>query len=132
MQRRFRLRGHGDFDRLRREGQVYHHRLLTVSLAANGLTHNRYGFITGKRLGNAVTRNRARRLLRETVRHLQPDIQTGFDIALIARQAMVGQRFGAVMEAARSLLSLAGVLKSGTDIAPTEHADISMPTDTHD
>lgn len=96
MQSRLRLRQSADFGRLRREGKTKRHPSLILSYAPNGLDHNRYGFITGKRLGNAVKRNRTRRLMREGVRVLHPQLAQGYDIAFIARPAIVGQSFGDV------------------------------------
>jgi len=93
MQRRYRLRHTTDFQRLRQEGFVQRHPFLVFSYALNQVGHNRYGFIVAKRLGHAVTRNRTRRILREAVRLLHPQLKQGYDIVLIARPAVVGQPF---------------------------------------
>jgi ribonuclease P protein component len=110
MERRFRLRRGEDFARLRREGRVYHHRFMTVSLAANGLPYNRYGFITAKHLGKAVSRNRVRRLFREAVRQLHPRLQPGFDVVMIARQPLVEQPLTVVYRTVSDLLDRAGIV----------------------
>ena len=47
----------------------------------------RAGFVTSKRVGGAVVRNRVRRRLREIVRKHQHDVRTGVWIVLIARPA---------------------------------------------
>jgi ribonuclease P protein component len=83
---------------------------LTVSVAPNDLSHNRYGFITGKRIGKAVARNRARRLLREAVRQLHPQLQPGFDVVLIARLPVVGQRLSTIQRIVDDLLGQAGLM----------------------
>lgn len=99
MHKRLRLRHADDFTRLRQDGRVYRHPLLILSVLPNDLPHNRYGFITAKRLGNAVKRNRARRLLREAVRLLHPQLRAGYDVVIIARPQVVGQPFTAVQSA---------------------------------
>lgn len=110
MQRRLRLRQSADFGRLRRDGQTKRHPALILSYAPNSLDHNRYGFITGKRLGNAITRNRCRRLLREATRLLHPQLKQGYDVALIARPALVGESYDDVQRIVRQLYARASLL----------------------
>jgi ribonuclease P protein component len=47
---------------------------------------SRVGFVTSRRLGSAVVRNRLRRRLREIVRQHQNDLRDDFWIVLIARR----------------------------------------------
>lgn len=110
MQQRFRLRQRQDFERLRREGRVYRHPMLMLSAAPNGLPHNRYGFITGKPIGNAVVRNRVKRLLREALRLLHPQLISSFDLVFIARGAIVEQPFAHVQRTVEELCSRAGLV----------------------
>ncbi|GHU71402.1 hypothetical protein FACS189450_07380 [Spirochaetia bacterium] len=53
----------------------------------NGLAHNRIGFTLARKYGNAVERNRAKRLGREAYRHLRPRLQGGFDLVLLVYPA---------------------------------------------
>ena len=110
MQRRYRLRENKDFLRLRRDGQVYRHHHMLLSLLPNGLSHNRYGVIVTKNLGKAVVRNRVRRLTREAVRLLHPRIRVGYDIVLIPRSGLVGQPFVIVDDVVNELCRRAGLL----------------------
>ena len=96
MERRFRLRRTEDFARLRQEGITTQNRYVLMSRMPNGLTHNRYGLVTSGRVGGAVVRNRTRRLLRETIRALNPRLRTGFDVVLVVRQPLIQQPYNTV------------------------------------
>lgn len=60
--------------------------VLVVYAGPNELGISRMGLSVGKRNGNAVRRNRIRRLLREAFRLSQHEIPAGFDYVLIPRQ----------------------------------------------
>jgi ribonuclease P protein component len=111
MQRQFRLKRDEDFARLRREGRAYRHPLMLMSVAANTVGHNRYGFITGKRLGGAVQRNRVRRLIREAVRLLHPGLRAGYDVVFIAHPPTVGQPFDVIQRTVNELFTQAKLVE---------------------
>lgn len=115
MERPFRLHRAEDFERLRRTSRSQQHPMMLLSYVPNGLDHNRYGFITSKRLGKAVKRNRVRRLLRETIHLIHPRMQSGFDLVIIARHPLIGQPFSVVQHTVEMLLRRAGIVES---IAP--------------
>ncbi len=111
MQRPFRIRSSADFARLRASGRVWRHPLLMLSLAPNGLTHNRYGFIISKRVGNAVMRNRVRRRTREVLRLAHPRLVGGYDLVWIARNEIANQSYTQISEAVYDLLRRARLWK---------------------
>lgn len=89
---------------------MYHHAWLTLSIAPGKVPNNRYGFITGKRLGNAVIRNRVRRLLKEALRLLHIRLKQGHDVVIIARPAIVGQPFALIQSTLEKLCEQAGIV----------------------
>jgi ribonuclease P protein component len=120
MQRRLRLRHSRDFTRLRQQGSAYHDRLMLISVLPNGLDHNRYGFITSRALGNAVTRNRVRRHLREAVRDLHPRLKPGYDVVVVGKRAVVEKPFALIVRTVCRLAEQAGLL------LPTGERDASL------
>ncbi len=82
-----RLTRASEYERVKREGLVRRGKLLTLSATAvenSGLC--RIGFVTSRRLGSAVIRNRVRRRLREIVRQHQHHLRQDFWIVLIAKR----------------------------------------------
>ena len=70
------------------EGTSFHGKFFVLSVLKNAPTPEvRVGFITSRRVGGAVARNRVRRRLREIVRAARPHIHAGTWLTLIARQA---------------------------------------------
>jgi ribonuclease P protein component len=96
MERRLRLRRTEDFARLRKQGLTTQNRFILMSQMPNGLSHNRYGLVTSSRIGGAVVRNRMRRLLREALRSLNPQLRSGFDVVFVVRQPLTQQPFDGV------------------------------------
>ena len=57
---------------------------------------SRLGVITSGRIGGAVVRNRARRLMRESFRLHQRELAGPVDLVLVARPSIVGKGFAEV------------------------------------
>ena len=71
----------------------------------------RVGLAAGRSLGNAVNRNRAKRLLRAAINPLLPDITPGVDLALIARKPILDVKSPQIQEALTKSLRKAKLLK---------------------
>ena len=112
MQRKFRLTRSEDFKRVRRSGKSYAHPLVVLIVQAHEQPRVKVGVAAGRTVGTAVHRNRAKRLLREAMRTLIPDIASNLDLVLIARPALVS----ATLEDAR--LALLNLLQRAKLLTP--------------
>lgn len=115
MKRRFRLTRSGDFKRVRRSGKSYAHPLAVLYVSASEAPGVRVGVAAGRMAGNAVQRNRAKRLIRAAMQNLYPKIVPGFDLVLIARQPLPSATLTQTQEALFKLLSRARLLSPTHD-----------------
>ena len=107
------LRDRKKFQQVYRHGRSYANRYMVLYVfPMEGRLE--VGFAAGKKLGNAVIRNRVKRLLRESYRLLQRELRQDCAILLIGRRAAAEARCPEVQEAFRQLCKRAGIWKQGT------------------
>ncbi len=112
MRREFRIRKSADFQKVRQEGRSFsHHALVYLSLVTNN-QQVRIGIAAGKTIGNAVVRNKAKRLLRAAIRPLLEELETGRDIVLIARAVIINEKSNRLQEIIHELAKKSGDLKN--------------------
>jgi ribonuclease P protein component len=105
-----RLRRSRDIRRVLRGGASHGSKRVVLYVApGNGPT--RAAWVTGRRVGGAVARNRARRLLREAWRVVAPGVEEGHELVLVARGPFGRVRAPDVIEEIEGLLRRAGLIE---------------------
>jgi len=100
------------------EGRAHHGELVVMITRQEASVRRGVGFVASKKVGNAVRRNRARRLLREAWRHLRGQVlePTGhMHVVLIARRALPDRSPDDVTRDLRTLMAKAGWIDAESD-----------------
>lgn len=90
MQRQYRLKKRSAFAYVYRKGEKSSAQDLLL-LSAQSKEGLKIGLSVSKKVGNAVTRNRVKRLLREAIKPLQDRINTGYMYVIVARPTIAGK-----------------------------------------
>ena len=105
------LRRKSDFSTIYNKGKSVGDRYVVLFYRKNNLPYNRMAYLASKKVGNAVKRNRARRLLKESVRLSNMEIPTGYDFIIIARNTITNAKCAEVKRSFESALRRTGVMK---------------------
>lgn len=87
--KRQKLKKNSSFQTIYRVGKSYANRMMVIYVLPQAACERKVGFAAGKRLGNAVVRNRVKRVLREVYRLNQHKLIDNVHLVLMGRQAMV-------------------------------------------
>ena len=88
------LTRNNEFARAYTRGKSFVHPHVVLYVNKNRLGRTRVGITASKKIGNAVTRNRARRVLRAALYEVLPPDVGGYDLVLVAR-GMTNDEIGA-------------------------------------
>jgi ribonuclease P protein component len=118
------LRASAEFRRVYAEGKRYDGRLMTAFIQPNDLQHHRLGITASRKAtGNAVERNRAKRLLRETFRLSEVELsglQLKYDWVLNAKRSLLLVKVSAPLEEFHRILARAANDESRLQQVATE------------
>jgi ribonuclease P protein component len=108
-----RIRCSRDFARIRQSGRRLAHGTLVANWAILPAGKaSRLGVISSRKVGSAVERSRARRLLRESFRRHQHELAAPLDLVLIARPSIAGKTFAQVEQDFLTAARKAGFLQA--------------------
>jgi ribonuclease P protein component len=111
-----------DFQRTKTQGRRIVNGCLILNWVENAKSATpRLGVITSRKIGGAVVRTRARRLLREVFRRNQHRVARGVDVILVARNSIVEKRCGEVERDFVEALRRGGLVKKDESGATSDH-----------
>jgi ribonuclease P protein component len=115
VKRNFRLTQSADIMRVRRSGKSYAHPLVVLVVLPAVGEQTRFGVIAGRSVGNAVQRNRAKRLVREAVRPLLTKIHPGWKVIIISRKPILKENFTDIINCLQQLFFKAGLINESNE-----------------
>ncbi len=113
VKRYYSLKRNKEFRYAYRAGKSVGSRGMVLIYAKGKLDEVKIGFSVSKKLGNAVTRNRIKRRLREAITPLIPDIKRGYKLIIIAKYAVVDAALPDIEASMRYMLKKAGLIVNG-------------------
>ena len=102
-----------DFSRIYKRGKSFVSPVLVTYVIKNRSDNVRYGITTGKKIGNAVKRSRARRVIRsgyDFIGSFYSKLNSGYDIIFVARGKTPFVKSQVVLSAMQKQLEQAGVI----------------------
>ena len=87
--KRFRLRSQSEFDAVYGNDVFAADQVLVIQASANGRSYSRLGLSVGRKVGNAVCRNRWKRVIREAFRLQRAQLPAGIDLVVRPRRGAI-------------------------------------------
>jgi len=111
MKKVYRLRKNMEFKKVYKSGKNYWNRNLILYVKKSGLEESRIGVSITKKVGNAVTRNKLKRRIREIHRENLTSIKKGYDLIIIPKKNAVDLSFKELESAIRHIYKISGLLE---------------------
>ncbi|TYR80307.1 ribonuclease P protein component [Priestia megaterium] len=108
MNKKYRIKKNEEFQKVFKNGTSFANRQFVIYvLDQPSQQHFRVGFSVGKKIGNAVTRNRVKRLARQIMFELSPYLKQNKDYIVIARQPAATMNYEEVKKSLQHVLKRA-------------------------
>jgi ribonuclease P protein component len=109
------LRKKKDFSTIYNKGKSIGERYVVLFYRKNNLAYNRTAFLASKKVGNSVSRNRARRLMKESYREFEKNLDNGYDLIWIARNTIGNLKCADVKKSMEAAIKKSGIMRGRTD-----------------
>ena len=105
------LRKQKDFNRVYKKGKSRGSKYIVVLYRSNNLGYTRTAFVSSKKVGNSVERNRSRRLMKESYHFMKDKMKEGYDIIFVARNSSNDAGMKDVLQSMYGTLKGCGLFK---------------------
>lgn len=110
LKREYRLKKKYQFNYVYRVGKTAHGKFLVAVYSPSKNKNVRIGISVSKKVGNAVQRNRARRLLREAISQFLDKLDPNFNIIIVGKQSILEQKSDSVTADLKAVLERTDLL----------------------
>lgn len=111
MEKKYRVRKNMEFKDIYKVGKNYWNRNLILYVKKNDLDVTRVGYTITKKIGNAVSRNKLRRKMKEIYRLNFHNVKEGYDLIFIAKKNIKDISYRELEGSMIHIMSLAKILK---------------------
>jgi ribonuclease P protein component len=105
------LRGKKNFERVYREGSVHQTRHIVLFCLKEDVDVRKAAFVTSRKLGKAVTRNRVRRRFREAYRRIKSGLPDRVYLVFVGRKGIAELGWNSLLEEMEAVLAKAGLAR---------------------
>ena len=111
MRKSYRVKKEQEFQKVFHHGNsVANRQFVVYQIDKSNQSHFRVGISVSKKLGNAVVRNRIKRLIRSVLTELKPQLQSEIDFIVIARKPVVSMNYQEIKKCMMHVLKLGKIL----------------------
>ncbi len=104
MKKKYIVKEHKDFSKAIDKGKYYKDKAFVLYCGSNGLTHYRFGISIGKKVGNAVTRNKIKRQMRMIIDDYKKNYQNGLDYIIIIKCSYISETFSEIKSSFENII----------------------------
>lgn len=104
MKKKFTVKEHKDFTNIINNGRYYKSDFFIIYTLKNDVDYYRFGISVGKKVGNAVVRNKVKRQMRMIIENYKKYYQNGTDYIIIIRSNYVNSDFSTIESSFKSVI----------------------------
>lgn len=105
MKKKYIVKEHVDFTNIINNGRYYKSKGFIVYTLKNDLDYYRFGISVGKKVGNAVVRNKVKRQMRMIIDNYKKNYQNGKDYIIIIRSNFIDLEYSKIKSSFEDIIN---------------------------